>query len=217
MLESHRIFWREFRESFHTTGSLLPSGRFLGRALARFVGQQPHAQRILEVGPGTGAVTRHIVRAMQPRDTLDLVEINARFARHLRQRVQQERPFRPAASRIRVIEDDVANLGCDAHYDIIISGLPFNNFSASTVRSLLLALMRLLRPGGTLSFFQYVGVRKLKSLLSSTDQRRRIRAVGQVLDDLLDQHELARDLISINVPPAWVHHVRRPSESDAGT
>ncbi len=216
MLESHRIFWREFRESFHTTGAVLPSGRFLCRALARFVRAQHRCQQILEVGPGTGAVTRHIVRAMQPHDTLDLVEINSSFARHLRRCLRQDRLFQPAAERIRVIEDDVANLGGNARYDVIISGLPFNNFSTSTVRSLLASLMDLLRPGGTLSFFEYIGVRKLKSLLSGPKQRCQIRAVGQVLDDLLDRHEFARDVISFNAPPAWVHHVRRPPQQDLG-
>lgn len=209
MLESQRLFWREFREHFHTTGALLPSGRFLGRALVRFVREPHQSRQILEVGPGTGAVTRHIVRAMQSQDALQLVEINRRFARHLRRQLRQDPLFSAAATRIRVIEDDVANLGGGARYDVIVSGLPLNNFPAATVRALLASMMALLRPGGTLSFFQYVGVRKMKWMFGGPHKRREIREVGQVLNEWLRDHECARDVVPLNVPPAWVHHLRR--------
>jgi phospholipid N-methyltransferase len=63
-MREYRLFWREFRQNFHTTGAILPSGRALARALARFVRAERSRVRILEVGPGTGAVTREIVAAL---------------------------------------------------------------------------------------------------------------------------------------------------------
>ena len=85
-LSEYRLFLGEFWRNFHTTGAILPSGRRLSAALARYVGQDGKvgaAQRVLEVGPGTGAVTRYIVRALGPEDRLDLVELNANFAERL--------------------------------------------------------------------------------------------------------------------------------------
>src|SRR5213079_848550 len=101
----YRVFWRQFREAYHSTGAVLPSGRGLARALARFVredarsalrsasrlnanGSEPApgpslegrgkaGRRILEVGPGTGAVTAQIIGDMRPGDRLVLVERNA--------------------------------------------------------------------------------------------------------------------------------------------
>ena len=96
-LHDHRVFWRQFRAQFHTTGAVLPSGRFLGRALARFVGQEPRGQRILEVGPGTGAVTAQIVRRLGPHDALDLVELNTEFVARLNERFAADEPFRKVA------------------------------------------------------------------------------------------------------------------------
>ncbi len=61
-LTDHRVFWREFRRNFHTTGAVLPSGRALARALTRYVAAGAAGpRRILEVGPGTGAVTTVLV------------------------------------------------------------------------------------------------------------------------------------------------------------
>ncbi len=37
MLKDHRLFFRQFRENFHTTGSIAPSSRWLAQALASFV------------------------------------------------------------------------------------------------------------------------------------------------------------------------------------
>src|SRR5215471_18367200 len=64
-------FFRECRQHFHTTGAILPSSRFLARALVRpLFGPRP-TWRILEVGPGTGSVTREIAKRMTMADRLD--------------------------------------------------------------------------------------------------------------------------------------------------
>ncbi|MEI5136815.1 hypothetical protein RB199_37180 [Streptomyces libani] len=61
-------------------GAIAPSGPRLGRALTRYVIPSPGSARtVLEVGPGTGAVTRHIAGSLGRLDTLDLVEANPRF------------------------------------------------------------------------------------------------------------------------------------------
>src|SRR5688572_23003406 len=104
-----RTFWREYRTNVKHTGALMPSGRSLGRALARFVrdreatgGGEPKPRRVLEVGPGTGAVTRHICDALAPGDTLDLCELNATFVEVLRRRLAEEAPFCDVASRVEI-------------------------------------------------------------------------------------------------------------------
>ena len=203
------LFLKEFLRNFHTTGAILPSGRFLAAALARFVGQQSAgARRILEVGPGTGAVTRRIIAALGPRDQLDLVELNESFVQRLRDRFQTDPAFQPAARRTRVLHCPVEELPQDGSYDLIISGLPLNNFSVAEVERILAALSGLLKPGGTISFFEYIAVRRLRALLSGHAERARLRGIGKALGVILNGHEIRRDRIWPNVPPAWVHHVR---------
>ena len=74
--------------------------------------------------------------------------------------------FEHASDRITLLHASVEELPEDEPYDLIISGLPLNNFAVESVEQILAKLRRLLAPGGTLSFFEYVAVRRVKSLVS---------------------------------------------------
>lgn len=214
LFHDHRVFWRQFRQHFHTTGSVMPSGRFLGHALTRYVGHQPSGQRILEVGPGTGAVTTHILSRLSGSDRLDLVEVNEHFVARLRERFSTEPKFRSVAHQTRVLHQKIEDLNEPDGYDLIISGLPLNNFSVSAVEQILAVMARLLRPDGTLSFFEYIAIRPARALVSGKAERARLRGIGQALTNVLGPHEIRRDWVWPNFPPAWVHHTR-PAEVKA--
>ncbi len=69
-MRDHLTFFREFRQRFKTTGAIAPSSRFLASAMTgpmKKVLRRADAppQRILEIGPGTGAVTRSIVKLLR--------------------------------------------------------------------------------------------------------------------------------------------------------
>jgi phospholipid N-methyltransferase len=209
-LKDYRLFWGEFRRTFKTTGAVLPSGRALARALSRHVRTQNGVgRRILEVGPGTGAVTEQIARSMGPADSLDVVELNDRFVQRLRQRFASEDVFRNVGERMELFHLNVEDHAVDAPYDIVVSGLPLNNFGVDDVERILAALVKLLRTGGTLSFFEYVAVRNAKAVVSRASERERLRGIGRAMSTLFDQHQVDRQWVLPNVPPAWVHHVEK--------
>jgi phosphatidylethanolamine/phosphatidyl-N-methylethanolamine N-methyltransferase len=212
-LSEYRLFLREFFRNFHTTGAVLPSGRWLAAALARYVGKDGGPKRVLEVGPGTGAVTQEIVAALGREDRLDLVELNPSFVDQLRERFRSDPRFQPVAERARVLHCAVEELPGEASYDLIISGLPLNNFAAAQVSQILSVLTGVLKPGGTLSFFEYIAIRQFRAMVSGRQERERLRGIGAALDGVLRGNEIRRDWIWPNVPPAWVHHVRLPAES----
>ncbi len=215
LLHDQRVFWRQFRQHFVTTGSVLPSSRYLGRALARYVGATGQPDRVLEVGPGTGAVTSRIIGRMGAHDRLDLVELNDAFVRRLRDRFETDAVFRHVADRARVLHQPVEELADGEPYDVIVSGLPLNNFSVEQVEQILGVLIGLLRPGGTLSFFEYLAIRRARALVSGTRERARLRGIDRALAALLEPHEFRRDLVWRNVPPACVHHVRLPPSGES--
>ncbi len=224
VLADYRLFLNEFRRSFHTTGAILPSSPMLARALARYVATggapsdtfdnaKPSAagstgRKILEVGPGTGAVTRQIVRAMSPDDQLALVEINDQFVERLRRKFREDPALQPVWDRTTIHQKMIQDLDAVDRYDLAISGLPLNNFSADDVEAILAKIQTLLRPGGVLSFFEYIAVRPLRRTIAGKSEKQRLRGIGHALKTLLDQHEFHRQSIWINAPPAWVHHVR---------
>jgi phosphatidylethanolamine/phosphatidyl-N-methylethanolamine N-methyltransferase len=207
-LNEYRVFWREFRNTFHTTGAVLPSGKNLCRALASQVGRDQIPRRVLEVGPGTGAVTTEIIRGLGPDDRLDLVELNPRFALVLRERLANEASWKRVASRVRVLEMPIEQLPTDEKYECIVAGLPLNNFSCDFVANLLAHFHKLAGEGCTLSFFEYVAIRKVKAMVSSAAERDRLNGIGKLLQEEFNNWEFNRQCVLANVPPAWVHHLR---------
>ncbi len=219
-LGDYGLFLKEFGRTFHTTGALLPSSPLLARALSRYVGVAPAytedddgprsgPRRILEVGPGTGAVTRSIVKRMGQTDQLELVELNDRFVERLRRGFENDPLLNTVSDRATVHHKKIQDVEQHDHYDVIVSGLPLNNFSVEDVAAILDKFKQLLKkPGGTLSFFEYIAVRPLRSVIAGRAERQRLRDVGRALSDVFRDFEIRRQRIWINIPPAWVHHVR---------
>jgi phosphatidylethanolamine/phosphatidyl-N-methylethanolamine N-methyltransferase len=200
-------FFRECRRHFRTTGSILPSSRFLARALVKQLRQSHSPSRILEVGPGTGSVTKEILRHLQPSDHLDAVEINGHFVDLLQTRLEKEWLYRCQRKQVRIIHSSVEDLPGQGEYDFIVSGLPLNNFPVALVRGIFRAYTRLLKPGGTLSYFEYSLVRQLKTPFVNRRERRRLYRVGRVVAGYIRDFQIKRERIFINVPPAIVRHL----------
>ncbi len=204
----YRVFLQQFWRRYHTTGAILPSGRRLAAALCRYIKDNEGPRSILEVGPGTGPATAEIVRRLEPDDHLRIVELNEAFVEHLRSRFENEPAFSAAADRCEIVHDAVQNLPNDRRYDLVISGLPLNNFDLELVESLLATFERLLKPGGVISFFEYIAIRRAKAALSGRKDRERLQGIAQAIEQFLDGREIRREPVLLNVPPAWVHHVR---------
>src|SRR5215831_3421057 len=119
-----REFFRQFREQYFTTGSILPSSAGLARALTAPLRRGANSRgasfqlagaagkleacptqprRILEVGPGTGAVTVEILRQLRPGDWLDIVEINGDFVALLERRFAEEPLFQRHRRQTRIL------------------------------------------------------------------------------------------------------------------
>ena len=205
--DEYSTFFREFRAQFDTTGALAPSGRFLARALARPLRERGEGPvRILEVGPGTGAVTQELVRHVRPDDQFHIVELNDRFVALLKRRFDAEPRFRQVAGQTSIFHAPVQELPVGELYDFVICGLPFNNFPPDLVETIFGRLIGSLRPGGSMTFFEYLWVRSVKVLLSR--DRRRVLEVGGVLRRYLSQYERAHDNVYLNVLPAVAHYLR---------
>src|SRR5271169_793296 len=95
--EAH--FLKSLLQSPRLTGALAPSGRALAKAMAAAVGAPPSGL-VVELGPGTGPVTRAMIERGVARERLVLIEHDGQFCRLLAQR------FAPA----RVVQGDAYDL-----------------------------------------------------------------------------------------------------------
>ncbi|MCE1273579.1 MAG: hypothetical protein HGB01_06660 [Chlorobiaceae bacterium] len=77
---SKRAFLKAYLKNPSRTGSVLPSSERVGRAFARQM-DRLSAKRIVELGPGTGAITEHIAE-----NSPHLVEIDKELCRLLSER-----------------------------------------------------------------------------------------------------------------------------------
>jgi phospholipid N-methyltransferase len=203
-----REFFGEFRRHHFTTGSILPSSRSLARALASPMRQCTGPARILEVGPGTGAVTAEILRQLRPDDRLDIVEINEHFIRVLQHRFETEPLFQRRRGQVVLMHAPLQEVEGAGLYDFMISGLPLNNFPLALVREIFHAYRRLLKPEGVLSYFEYLWIRSLKRLFVDRRQKRRLHVLTRYLERQIAAGQFREQWVFFNVPPAVARHFR---------
>src|SRR5262249_7543865 len=114
--------------------------------------------------------------------------------------------------QVNIIHSPVEKLAGEGLYDFIISGLPLNNFPVAQVREIYRVYRRLLKPGGTLSYYEYVWIRQLKTPFVDRRERRRLYRLGKVVGSYIRNYQVRREQVLMNVPPAIVRHLRlRPA------
>ncbi len=215
MASDRRLFWRQFREAFHTTGAIVPSSRWLAAELCRFIpgrGDDRPGRLLLEVGPGEGAVTDQLLRRVGPADRLDLVEVNDAFVARIRERLDKEPHWRAVADRVRVFHLPLETFTAEAPYDAIVSGLPLNNFSPAVVATILDRFAAILRAGGMVSYFEYLAIRSIKRRVGAATERPRLTQLDELLSAALADVEFEQRRVWWNLPPAVVHHCRFPAD-----
>ena len=133
-------------------GSAIPSSRALARALVDGL-DLAHARVVVEVGPGTGAVTEELLRRVAPGTRVILVELHPPFVEHLREKYPEVEILHADASDLPGLARQHGFAGCDA----VLSGLPLANFPKETTDAILGGISAILAPGGRFTMFNYLG------------------------------------------------------------
>jgi phosphatidylethanolamine/phosphatidyl-N-methylethanolamine N-methyltransferase len=168
----------------------------------------PEPIEILEAGPGTGALTVTLVSHLRPGDHLTLCEINADFVRHLERRFAEDPSLAPYRDQVTIHHGPVEDLDASRRFAHIICGLPFNNFSPDVVRHIFDCFEKAVIPGGTINFFEYAAIRRLKSPFVGKSERERLAAVSAILGNLIRRRQRSARLVLLNVPPAWTRSLQ---------
>lgn len=151
-----RAGWWEFLKAFvrarRTIGAVAPTSRYVARHIARLA-QAESAHLMVELGPGTGAITRELLAALPPDGRLWAFEIYAPFVDHLHATIDDHRftLVAESAEAIRVVQLREGLPGFDA----IISAIPFSLLDSTQTSQILQAAADALRPGGIFIALQY--------------------------------------------------------------
>lgn len=138
----------EFVKNPRHTGSLCPSSVYLARQMAALV---PDGEgKVIELGPGSGPMTKALLqRGIKPEDLI-LVERTHSFAQHLRQRFPE----------LNIIHGDACGLsqllsGSEAPIRAIVSSLPLRSMPSAVVRQISKEINQISQPGTRYIQFTY--------------------------------------------------------------
>ena len=150
---SLKTFTGEAVNNFQTTSALVPSSRFLTRAL---LAPLPLAQArcVVEFGPGTGTITRALLDALPAQATLLSFEINPRFCSYIRRNFSDPRLLVVPASAEQVAQELTAR-GI-RQVDAAVSSLGLTLMSAERRLAILRGLVAFLSPASVFTQFQYL-------------------------------------------------------------
>lgn len=131
-------------------GAVAPSSRSLGRAMAAELPDD--YEYCVELGGGTGSLTRALLSAGVPRGRLIVVERDPRLAAHLRKRFRGVRVIRGEAQNLTRL---LASEGIGA-VDAIVSGLPLRSLPRRICDTIAQESFAALRAGGVYIQFTYL-------------------------------------------------------------
>ena len=176
-----RAFFQEFLRHPEQVGSVVPSSRFLEAKLVR-IARIPSARLVVELGPGTGGVTRAVLAALPPGARLLAVEINSEFARLL-QGQRDPRLIVHSGSAVELAA--ILRQHGLARPDVVLSGIPFSTIPQAQGERIIAAIWEALAPGGSFVAYQL---------------RARVAELGR---KVLGKPETRYELL--NVPPMRVY------------
>ncbi|HEY4420728.1 MAG TPA: methyltransferase domain-containing protein [Pseudonocardia sp.] len=177
-----------------TMGAIAPSSPRLGAVLASIV-PSTGAPVVVELGPGTGAVSAVIAQRLPAGARHLAVELDPDMVTFLR----RSRP------ELEVVPGNAANLGAllaerdVSSVDAVICGLPWALFDDQTQAALLAEISGAIGSTGAFTTFAYLHGMTLGAA------RRFRRTLRETFDEVLVTATVWR-----NLPPAFVYVCRRP-------
>ncbi len=151
-LADSSLFLREWLAHPQRTGAVAPSSPQLAAAMARWLPRDPESY-VLELGPGTGAVTEALLKRGLRENRLVAIENNPALAKHLRKRFPQAHIIAGDAwqmdTLLAALPLPVPSVGA------VISSLPLLNFSKEQADDLAAKIRALLEPRGRWVQYSY--------------------------------------------------------------
>lgn len=177
----YKLFFQEYSKNCKQTGSVLPSSRFLIRSMCQYIDFN-QTITVLQLGAGTGVITRHLLKKLNSTSQLLCIEKNKKFVDFISQKIIDK--------RLHIINGSaeymVQHLKNKHSVDYIISSLPLYNIPRPTKINIIRQCHEALKPSGCYIQYQY----------SLTDKKN----IQKIFDHCSVSFQL------LNFPPAFIYH-----------
>jgi phosphatidylethanolamine/phosphatidyl-N-methylethanolamine N-methyltransferase len=177
------LFLRQYLRKPLSVGAIAPSGPGLARAVAQALDVRPD-ETVVELGPGTGAFTRQLLKNGIRPEQLVLVEFDRHFVKFLRKQFPGVTVIEGDARRLSKILKELGRWPVNK----ILSGLPLRSMKPRERVQIAHAIAGSLTTGGILVQFSYFKIAPLP----------RASAARAGL------HASLAGLVLGNIPPAFV-------------
>ena len=144
-LKDTSVFLQEWLSDPRRTGAIVPSSKTLAAEMARWLPTEA-SEYVLELGPGTGAVTYALIgRGLNPQ-RLIAIEKNPKMAGILRDRFPRAHIITGDARHLdRLLQEQLNEHG---RVGTVISSLPLRNFPTDVAEELVEKIRAILSPAG---------------------------------------------------------------------
>ncbi|MEI6034159.1 MAG: rRNA adenine N-6-methyltransferase family protein [Verrucomicrobiae bacterium] len=184
-------FFREFLKSPGSMGAVWPSSPTLARTMIR-AANVASAEFVLEIGPGSGALTGPILETLRPGARFVAIEKSPDLARAVAGKFPSVQVVSGCATEL------VLHLDGHGSPDSVVSGLPWAVFCEALQDDILEQVTSSMHPEGTFATFAYFGPHWMKA--------------GRAFRKKLQTHfrEIRRTAVVVaNIPPAFVYFCRK--------
>lgn len=184
--DGFKVFLKAALKDPMNVSTIFPSLKPLGQALIKHSDMKP-GHRVLELGCGSGAVTRCIMEHRKKLKSYAGVEIDKNLVRFLKSKYPKETFINTSARDMKEFIEDES-------IDSVICTLPWTLFSKDLQEDILKEILRVLKPGMKFSTFlclhalAYPGAPRVKKLFKKHSSEFR-----------------KRETITLNIPPANVY------------
>jgi len=139
------LFMGQLLRKPHQVVALAPSSRFLCAEMVAEI--EPDGGPVIELGAGTGNITRALLGTGLPADQLHSIEMNPEFCVRLRARF-------PGLNVHQMSAGDCGTLPVE-NVQAVVSGLPLLSMPLELQRAILGGFVEKVRPGGSYVQFTY--------------------------------------------------------------
>src|SRR3972149_7094959 len=194
-LSKESIFLTEGFKNIRGVGTVCSTSRFAAKAMVPEIGLHDEPKVIVELGVGTGSVTKEILKHLRPKDLYIGIEANDKFLEVCRDGLcagDRNLSVNFEHGLAQNIQEILKKYGVK-EADEIICTIPFRILPKRDTKEILQNVKKLLKKGGYFTFIRY--------LLAPENK--------EIFKELSDFSVVDKKIIMRNIPPAEVIKMRR--------
>ena len=198
----------------HENGAFAPCSKYVAQEIVKPLEvecerrkQDPELSqdtiRILEVGAGSGILTRAIVNTIHTSKLpylFDIVEINNDYCAKLRKEFREH-------AQINVKCTSVLDFAATHQYDFIISSIPWSIFSTEDLKKIFDIYTSSIKKDGILSYIKLCGHGVTQKILQGA-QKQHYQERQALLEDFTERYSIGAVEVKRNIPPVHVYHCK---------